>query len=72
MRQGGAASLASRTLLSEARDIGAEVTGFLAAELHVGHLGVGIHQKMAPTFSALNPGVLAIEAKAGASSAPRV
>jgi len=27
----------SRTLLSEARDIGAEVPGFVAAKLHVGH-----------------------------------
>jgi hypothetical protein len=33
----------SRRLLSEARDIGAEVPGFVAAKLHVGHLGVWIH-----------------------------
>ena len=28
----------SPTLLSEARDIGAEVPGFVAAKLHVGHV----------------------------------
>ena len=33
----------SQTLLSEARDIGAEVPGFVAAKLHIGHLRVWIH-----------------------------
>ena len=42
----------SLTLSSEARDIGAEVPGFVAAKLHVGHLGVWIHQELRYLFRA--------------------
>jgi len=40
------------TLPSEARDIGAEVSGFISAELHVGHLWVWIHQELRDLFRA--------------------
>ena len=33
-------------LLAEACDIGAEVGGLVAAELHVRHLGMGVHQEL--------------------------
>ena len=40
------------TLLSEARDIGPEVPGFVAAKLHIGHLWMWIHQELRDLFRA--------------------
>jgi hypothetical protein len=41
---------ARATLLSEARDIGAEVPGFVAAKLHIGHPWMWIHQELRDLF----------------------